>query len=322
MLVDINTALEILKNSKNVLILTHKNPDGDTLGSAYSLCYGLLYLGKKAKVVCNEKLPKKFEFMLDENYPNELEQDFDLTEFDTIISVDIADPKLLGERLEGIGDKIDLVIDHHPSNTMFGKNTYLVDKAAATCEIIFDILNLLDIKISQIIADCLYTGLATDTGCFRFSNTSSKTHLVAAALIELNCKYKRINEEMFEKKSRARILLEQYVLNSIEFFYEDKCAIVEVSKDVMTQLNVKEEEFDGVSAIPRQIEGVSAGITFKENDIGYKISVRTDNTIDASMICQSFGGGGHKRAAGCVISENFETAKKMMLDRIKQEIFK
>jgi phosphoesterase RecJ-like protein len=321
MVIDVRETSEILKKAQNVLIISHKNPDGDTLGSAYALYYGLVSLGKKATIVCSDERPTKFDFYTNEHTKKSLLEIPD-EDFDLIVAVDVADQALFGEVTVKYSKMIDLCIDHHPSNKLFAEKTCLIPTASATCEIMYDVLTEMNATIDILCANCIYGGIATDTGCFKFSNTTSKTHYIAAKLIDIGCDYATINREMFEKKSRARILLEQHVLNSMEFHFDCKCAIVEVSINLMKKLNAKDEEFDGVSAIPRQIEGVYVGVTLKEIEDGYKISVRTNQHIDACAICQNFGGGGHLRAAGCVIKGDFPTVKAQILEKVKEALAK
>lgn len=302
--------VECLLNNDNILILSHKSPDGDTLGSAFALYYALISIGKKVRIKCSDPMPERFSFMTSEYEESDFEPDY-------IVAVDIAAIQLFGEEIECYADKVDLSIDHHPSNELFAKETYLVSTAGANCENVFEIIKLLNVPITVLIANCIYTGVSTDTGCFKFSNTTSKTHIIAAELFDFGAEYEFINRLMFETKSKNRIKIEQYALGAIEYYYDDKVAVIAITQQMINETKFDESEFDGLSSIPRTIDGVQVGVTMRERkEGGFKFSIRTASKVNASELCAKFGGGGHKRAAGCLIEENYETAKKMMIDEI------
>lgn len=307
MKIELELAAQRLREHDKILILTHKNPDGDTLGSGFGLYYGLKQLGKQVYLRNSDELPAKFSYFYDSQMTAEFEPDY-------IVSVDVGDTKLLGTKLEQYADKIDLCIDHHVSNTLYAKETYLDGAASSVSEILFFLLELLGIWFDEQIANCLYTGLVTDTGCFKFSNTGVKTHLAAARLIEFGADYERINRDMFETKSFARIALERMVLDGMEFYFDRRCAYVLVTRAMMEEAGADYTTFDGISAITRQIEGVDVGLTLRE--IGaddYKISVRTSAAVNASELCRKFDGGGHVRAAGCTLKGNITDVKRKLL---------
>ncbi|WP_040196434.1 DHH family phosphoesterase [Candidatus Soleaferrea massiliensis] len=308
MKVNLEKACELLQGAQNILIFSHQSPDGDTLGSSFALKYALNGIGKKAAVVCHDSFPAKYGYFIDEagNCP-----DF---EPDLLVSVDVADESLLGKSMEAYRGRIDLAIDHHPSNSMFAAYTYLEDTSAATAEMIYLIIERMGIAFDKRIANCIYTGIVTDTGCFKFSNTSARTHIIAAKLIELDTDYEFINKLMFETKSLARIQMERMVLNNLEFYFDNRCAVIHYDTNMLQKTGVDESELDGLAAMTRQIEGVELGLLIKEKPgEGYKISVRTGAGIDASKLCSQFGGGGHARAAGCTINKDFESVKQDLL---------
>lgn len=296
---DILTVRKFLLEGDSFLILCHRSPDGDTLGSAFALCAGLRKLGKKAKVMCADPIPQKYSYLpySDEEFEEKV-----------VIAVDVADPKLLGG-LEGeFGEKVDLCIDHHPSNKDYAKITLLDGEAAATAQIIYRLLNILDVEIDKNIANCIFTGLSTDTGCFRYPSTQPETHKIAAEMMEKGAEAGMINRLMFETKSRGRLAIEREVFKNMQFFCEERCAVVYVTRDLIEKNGIADDELDGIAALTRQIEGVEAGIFFKEVENGFKASVRTGDAVDASAVCKRFGGGGHFRAAGCTIESSLEDA--------------
>lgn len=311
MKIELEDVIERLKSHDKFLIIAHKSPDGDTLGSAYALYSALKAIGKQAKVKCSDSIPERLKYLALDYKSSDFEPKY-------IVAVDVAATQLIGEKLEKYIGKINLCIDHHPSNELYAKETYLVSTASAACEIIFDIIVKLKVEITKQMANCIYTGICTDSGCFKYSNTTAKTHSIAAELFNAGAEYEWINRSLFETKSKSRILIEQQALNSIEYFYNDKVAVIGITKDMISQIGADESELDGVSAIPRTIEGVEVGITIRERSENvHKISVRTTNLFDASKLCEQFNGGGHKRAAGCVVEADYNTTKKMIVEAIR-----
>lgn len=316
MKIAIKETCDFIKSKNDFVLLTHKSPDGDTLGSSFALKYALEKLGKNVNVFCSDEMPIKFKFLGDLSpLPNTPSSN------SFVVSIDLADTNLLGDHLQFLSQSIDLCIDHHFSNTLYAKNSLIVENAAATAEIIYDIINELDIKIDQQIASCIYTGISTDTGCFKYPNTTAKTHFVAAKTFEFGCDFKFINKLMFETKTRTQIEMQKFILNTLETFFDETCAIIQIPYSLKTSLNASDDELDLFASIPREIKGVLVGITLKEKEPEkIKVSVRTDGKINASKICNSFGGGGHHAAAGCFLNGTLNEAKEKLLKVVKKEL--
>ena len=312
--IELFEAVEFLKSHDDFLIISHKNPDGDTIGCAFSLYYGLTQLGKRAKIACSDEFPWKYSYIFND-YKNSVE---DFPE-KTIVSVDLADKQLFGS-LEEYADRVDLCIDHHPSNTFYAKRTLVRSEAAAACEIMFEVLSGLGVKFTKNISNALYTGLITDSGCFKYTNTTANTHLVAAELIKLGCDYGQINKKMFDTKTRARLAMEKEAIESLEYFFDNKCAVMTVTDEMLKRTAASDGDMEGLAALPREIEGVEVGITLRQKGNGFKVSFRTGESVNASEICQSLGGGGHARAAGCFIEGSAQNAKEILLKKIEEVI--
>ena len=314
MTVDVKKSAELLKQHDYILILSHRSPDGDTVGGGYALYYALKKLGKRVRHECSDAIPKKFAFLADGIESDDFEPEY-------IVAVDVADLNLLGDGfIEKYEGRIDLSIDHHLSHRDFSTYSLVEDRAAA-CEIMYRIICEMGVEIDRRIADCLYIGIATDTGCFRYSNTTPDTHICAAELIKLGADNAKINKQIFETKTKTYAALETLVLESLEMHFDGKCALVTVTQEMFRKSGSDETECDGISALPRQIEGVIAGVTVREvNENSYKISVRTNEPLDACEICSVLGGGGHIRASGCTVNGTLEEAKKKILDVIKERI--
>lgn len=289
-------AAELLLSYDNVAVLMHKSPDGDTIGCAYALCMALRKLGKKAQPFCSDAVPKKmYSYILD---------GFDDQEFNIehVVSVDIADTQLLGDKLEHFKDSIELCIDHHGSNTCFAQAGIVDPSAAACAEIVKRVIDDMGVETDSRIADAIFTAVTTDTGCFKYTSVTPATMRIGADMIEKGANAGMINRIMFDTKSRERMEAERLALDSIKFYYDDRIAVIFITKKMLEISGVEESETDGIASIPRQIEGVLAGITIREKDNGIcRISLRTVEGVDASKICSVFGGGGHKAAAGCSI---------------------
>lgn len=313
MIIEKNECLKLLTENEEFIVLSHEHPDGDTLGCAFALCEALRLLGKKRKFLCADEITKDFSFMTEGFQDDEVTNPF-------VICVDVADEKLLGSLTELYGGKIDLCIDHHMSNTDFAKETYLVDRAAA-CEIIYDLIKALPVEESKYIRNCIYTGVATDTGCFRYQNTNAETFKIAAELMEKGIDSTFINKLMFETKSKSFLELELLARETLEYHFEGKCAIITITQQMYEKSGSSEHECYPITALPRQIEGVLVGAVIKEKEDGtYSISVRTDDGIDASEICSRLGGGGHKGAAGCRTGSDYIQAKELILQSVKKSL--
>lgn len=315
MQVNINQTLEILKSCRDAYILIHQSPDGDAIGSGFALFHFFRLLGIRSKVVCCDKIPTRYSFITD-GYTDE---DFQPK---SIVSTDLADPKLLGDLYPTFKDSVDLCIDHHISNIMYAKNTYVIPEASSACAVLFDIFKISGIPLTDRIAACLYTGLATDTGCFKFENTGADAHRIAYELISgYNFDFAKINHLMFDVKSKARMSIEKEALSSMEFFLDDKLAVITIPLDSMERLGVRKGDMEGIASLPLQAETVEVGVTIrqKEKEL-FRISVRSASKTDVSAICGKFGGGGHIRAAGCTLSGSLDTIKKSIIDEVEKAL--
>ena len=314
MIIDVSSTAEFLKNNNNFLILVHGHPDGDTLGCGLALKEALLTVGKTCRVCCGDTVPEKFGYM------GTVDTD-DFTP-DTIVAVDVADTKLLGKDFEEkYGDEINLCIDHHGSNRLYAQRTLLDSSAAAACEIILQIIRELGVTVTKSIADCIYTGLSTDTGCFRYSNVTPRTMRMAADMIEAGAENAKINTIMFETKTKTYVALERLALEGMKMYFDDKCAFITITQEMFRKTGSDESEVDAIAALPRQIEGVLVGITMREKPDGtYKVSMRSGESVDVSEICAEMDGGGHPRAAGCSVKGSLEQATQTVLDNVKKFI--
>jgi len=329
--ITLGDAVEFFKKNDNFLILCHTNPDGDTLGSGYGLCGVLHLMGKRAKVIYDEKPSPRFVFLLEAINPEQLDFHPDIPE--TVVAVDVADIELLGALREEYGKKVALCIDHHISNKFFAEKTLIDVKSAACAELVWKLIKkLMGRKLKYTfkcasIASAIYTGVSTDTGCFKYSNTTAKSHIIAAELIDYGADIDKINYLMFEMKTRERITLEQEVYAGLEYFFDGRCAIAALTADMLE--GVDPEDAGNVSILPKQIEGVEIGVIIKEKrllsskktaDKTWKVSVRTNTSVNAQSICACLKGGGHIRAAGCTLTGNLENVKKLIIKEVGKQL--
>ena len=311
--ISLKEVVDILKTNDYYYILTHQYPDGDTLGSAYALCSILQSIGKKACVL-SDSYPKKYDILRGNIKSEKFSPQY-------IISVDVADANILGYSLKEYSNKIDLSIDHHSISKNFAKLQYVESNSASTSEIIYKIINMLNVPIDKHIATCIYTGISTDTGCFKYSNATPRSYRIAADMLETGIDANNINRIMFDTKTRSRLEIERMVLDNIEFYCNSKCAIIYVTLDMIKKSQANDSDLEGLASIPRQIEGVMVGITMRQKEDGsFKVSVRTDETINSAKICEKFGGGGHQCASGCSLNFDLETAKNKLISIVENFI--
>ena len=286
-----------LSERNDFCILTHRKPDGDTVGSAAALCLGLRKLGKRAWILANPDLTPRLAF-LHEGLTVDAPGDGD-----TLVCVDVAAPGLLPKAFEPYRVRIELRLDHHGTAVSFTPNELVEPLTAACAEIVYEILAELGVELDREIAQALYVGTSTDTGCFRFANTTTHSFRVAAACAEAGAPIFEINLEMFETNSLARLRVQGWMAENSRFLSEGRMVICAIPKAVEEQLGAGEDDMDNISGFPRTIAGVKMAATLRENgEEGVKMSIRAVPGYDAAAVCAKFGGGGHKGAAGASIA--------------------
>ena len=298
-------AAGFLLSHDNIAILTHRRPDGDTVGSAAALCLGLRQLGKKAWVLSNPEVPQRFAFLL-EGITKETAE-----ETDTVVSVDVASAGMLPKCFEIYQDRVALRIDHHRSSTSFSEEE-LVDGDSASCaELVCDVLTILGIQMDQAIATAVYVGTSTDTGCFRFANTTAHSFMIAAICAQAGAPIHKLNQELFETNTLSKLRLQAWMIDHLDVFADGKLAIVAIPRAVEELLGVTDDDVDNISSFPRTVAGVCMAATLRQSKTGEtKISVRSVPGYDSSAVTAKFGGGGHKGAAGATTSLSLEEAEK------------
>ena len=302
-----------LREADPVLILCHKNPDGDTIGCGSALYYALTALGKTAAVLCADPVPRRLSFAKPRLFRGEFEPQL-------VVAVDVAGVQLFGDTglMPAYSRRVDLCIDHHAGNNGYAQYTLLDAAAAATAELLCDVIEAMGVQLDAQMADCLYTGLATDTGCFRFANTTAKTHRAAARLIEAGARVEELNTLLFSTKTRGQIEAERMAQSHLEYALEGRCALIWLSQDEIENSHADPADLEELTALPIGIEGVKVGLTFRQQPSGsWRISIRTAKGVDAVAVARRLGGGGHLRAAGCELLGTLDNVKSAVVTEVQ-----
>jgi len=316
MMLSMAETAEWLKTHDNYLILSHRRPDGDTVGCAGALAQGLRNIGKTAFVLPNPEITPRYACFIEDYLASE-----DYIPAHVII-VDTASTSLFPKNGDKYANSVSLCVDHHPSNTFYAQNTCLESLMASCGEVVFEILMELSGEICAKTAECIYVAVSTDTGCFSFANTTSNTLRVASLAVAAGAPNRKLNRKLFRTKSRARIKIEGMVNSGLEFYFNDKVAISSITSEMMSAAGADEDDVDDIASIPGSIDGVLVGITMREltSPQDCKVSVRTSPAVNANAIAANFGGGGHAMAAGfsldCPMSEG-----KLALLEVLEEFF-
>lgn len=314
MYIGFSEAETFLRNCKDAVIITHRNPDGDCIGAGFAVKDILEQLGIRSRVLCHDGFPKRYDFLTENGAGEEFEPQ-------SVIAVDIADTKLMGKYQEIYGDKVQLCIDHHISNRNYAEKTLLRSDASAACEIIYELAEFMGLTVTKHCAMCLYTGIATDSGCFKYACTTPKTHEIAARIMRrYDIDFARINRYMFDVKSVGRVRLESRLNEMLETYLEGKLCIIAVTRDMMSELGVSDDELEGFAPLTIQYENVEVGIFIRQRADDYKCSFRSADSVNVSDICATLGGGGHAKAAGCNVSGNLDDIKKQLVEAVRKAL--
>ena len=293
-------AADFLKTHDRFAIVTHQRPDGDTLGSAAVLCLGLRQLGKTAHILKNPEITERYAPLCAGLTKQAAEPD------DTVVCVDVAAPRMLPQVFAGL--EIRLRIDHHETGASFTEQELVEPDTAATGEVVYGVLQLMGVQLDRPIAEALYTAVSTDTGCFRYANTTANSFSVAADCVKAGVDVFERNQELFETNSLGRLRLQGYMVENARFSHGGAAVICAIPLSVEQELGLTEDDMENISGFPRTISGVKVAATLREISGGCKLSVRAVPGYDAGKICATFGGGGHAGAAGASIPLSLEEA--------------
>lgn len=302
-----------LRGMDNVLILTHVRPDGDTIGCAAALCQALRDMGKTAYLLYNPEItatyaPCAAPYWAPERFAPE-----------HVVSTDIAALNLLPDNAAAYADRIELAIDHHGSHGFFAEQVCLDADAAACGEILYGIIRELT-AVTPDIAMLLYVAIATDTGCFVYSNTTAQTHRIASELLGCGIDVEPVNKALFRTKSRTRLAMEARMVADMTLFDQDRVVVMTIPLSLRQEMHATEADIEELSSLAALVEGTDCGVTLRELRPGViKISLRTGSRVDACAVCQKLGGGGHRAAAGATADGTMDEVRSAVL-RAYQEV--
>lgn len=300
-----------LRGLNDVLILTHVRPDGDTIGCAAALCRALRDMGKTAYLLHNPEITATYEGYA---APYWAPEGWHAAH---VVSVDIAAENLLPENALAYAGRVELAIDHHASHSPFAARTCVDSDAAAAGEILYDIIRELT-PLTPEIALPLYVAVSTDTGCFVYSNTTPRTHRVAAELME-RINVSAVNKALFRTKSRVRLAMEARMVSEMELYDEGRVVVMQIPLSLRQEMQATEADIEELSSLAALVEGTDCGITLRELRPGtIKISVRSGPRVDACAACARLGGGGHVAAAGATVDGTMEQVKAAILQAVAE----
>ncbi|MBQ7226718.1 MAG: bifunctional oligoribonuclease/PAP phosphatase NrnA [Clostridia bacterium] len=292
----LNEALDIVRAPKHTLVLCHKNPDPDTLGSAFGLKHILEHFGSRVDVACCDKPSAKFSFITG-GACTELKNE----EYERIIAVDVASPMQLGE-LSCFSDRVDLIIDHHAMNTRFAP--YYEDLGASCAEIIFSMYKELGIKMPKHFFECIYAGMSGDTGGFRYSNVTTRSMEYGAEVISHGIDHAEINRIIFDSRTLGEIKAQKLTFEKMELLCDGALAVIMFTNEMKDEISIGDEDISDIVNSIRSIEGVLVAVSLKQSQKDphkFSVSSRSNCDIDVSAVCVQLGGGGHVRASGATV---------------------
>lgn len=313
---DLHNIVESLKASTSVAILSHIRPEGDTIGSALGCHLVLKALGKEVATFNPDPVPKNLR-----DLPGAVEviqADRLPRPFDCYVAVDAADPKRLGGLLNGVGpESLVINIDHHISNTRFGTHNWIDPDAAATGEMIYDLVREMGVPLSREIATNLYVAILTDTGSFHYANTTPRALRVAAALIEAGVVPQKVADSLFDQREVAELFLLGTLLTHMQVSADGVVAWMEVTQPILEQAGLGQDALEGLINYPRSIKGVAVALLFKDEGRGIvRVSLRSKGDVDVAAVAKVFQGGGHRNAAGCTLAGPLPEVRARVLEEV------
>lgn len=311
-----------IKKQDNIVIFVHENPDGDAIGSILSLSMALRMMGKNVEAYA-EFYPSNTLFLLEKAPWVKTYEELDTNKvYNLAIALDCGDKFRMGLGNEVFDKALSTInIDHHITNDNYGKYNFVNAKAAATGEIMYDLIKMLGVELTQDLAEVIYLSILSDTGGFKHSNTTPKTFEVASKLLQTGIDISYITRKAFYETSLERTKCLGKVLSSLEMELDGKVGVLSITPEELKNYNVDAQDLEGMVDFARNIKGAEVGIFIKPRNDEYKISLRSNNYIDVAAIAAEFDGGGHIRAAGCKFSGmSVEEIKEKLLEKVKENL--
>jgi len=306
------------------LLLLHEFPDGDSLGSNLAMAIALEKLGKHATVAGSAPPPGRFSFLpgFERIVPSLKALPRQVSDYECIFLIDCSDPRRAGLEEQLLRNRRLLVnVDHHPSNTFFGDVNYVDPGASAAAEQVRQILAGLGVELDKNMALCLYVAVSTDTGGFRFDNTTAETHLLAAELLSLGVEPGPVGEIVHDTRTLSSLRLLEKMLGTLSFAAGGRIAWVVVTRKMLSDCGATDDEVEGLVSYPRMIDFVDLCFLLQEMPDGtVRVALRSKRDYDVGAIAASLGGGGHRKAAGCLIRGGIEDALAKVLPECKKAL--
>lgn len=307
-----------LQAADDWLIVTHENPDGDAIGSSLAMAHILEALGKRWTLLVSEPLPSRFDYLpLFERA--EVISNPVTRRFQHVVAVDCADPARFRLVSDAFADDAQFVnVDHHKTNPRYGIASWVDATAAATCELIYHVACGLSVPLGTNLAKCLYTGILTDTGGFAYPSTTRDVHQIAAALLASGVRPYDIAEPALESRTWEQVHLMQMALANLAVSADGQYAALYITRGMLDGAGATDDDAEGLVEFARSIDTVEIGLLFRETVEGkVKVSLRSKYRVDVSKIAQLFGGGGHARAAGCVLPMELDAAMEAVVEQVE-----
>ncbi len=313
----IDQILKCIKKSKNIVIVTHENPDGDAVGSSLAMYHALKGLKKNVDIIIPEYAKCFNELPGIEEVIKESDKVYDLA-----ISLDAATDKLLNVWVKYFREADQrIVIDHHSTNTMFGDINYVDLSAPACAQVVYMLIKHYRWKITPEIGTCIMAGIITDTGGFQYSGVSRDTFNIAAELLDAGVNISKVYKKVFDTKTKSSFELRRIALDRMEFLEDDKIAFTYITNDDERKVNAGVGDYEGIVSEGRSIEGVEVSIFLHElKDGEFKISLRSNSYVNVSDVCIMFGGGGHIRAAGAKMTADPLVIRDKVVNEVKRQL--
>ncbi len=312
--------VKLLSQAGGVAIFPHVSADGDAIGSSLALAMALKKAGKDVVVYMEENIPAVYRFLPG----TELTRFYDPSDevMDINLALDTGDVDRLGNRGEAFFNApCTINIDHHVTNTKFALLNHVDEVSASTGEIVYTLLKKLKLNIDTDMATCLYTAVATDTGGFKYSNTTAETHRIASELVSTGIDIAELSQRIFDNTTYPKLKLTQKAIELLEFYENNRLAVVALSRADLLSMGASDEDCDGIVNIGRSVEGVEVSLLVKEkNAEEVRVNLRSKNYVDVSEVAAAFGGGGHKRAAGCTVNGTLQQVRELLIEAVKDRM--
>ncbi len=314
----LDTIGEEIKKANSIAILAHESPDGDAIGSVLAMGLALENMGKQPDRIITE-YPRKFQFLPG---ADKVKKESQVEKYDLAIALDCSDLRRLDGKEYFENAHKTIVIDHHSTNTMYGDINFVNPVATACCEILIGIFTYFELDIHQDLGTCILTGIITDTGGFKYQGVTAETFEFTAELLRKGVNVSEIYEKVLETRTRSNFELLKRILNRMEILENGKVAFTYITSQDEEEVHAEPGDHEGLVEVGRNVEGVEVSIFIRQidNEAKYKISMRSTSDINVSDICYLFGGGGHPRAAGCVIQGTVEQVKEKIIQEVRNRL--